>query len=134
MSHYTASKHGVVGLMRALAAELAPHDIRVNTVNPGNVDTPMVDNATIRQIYMPHLADPTREDAEEVMKAMSALPVAWLDAREISNAVLFLASEEARHITGITMPVDGGMMIPSKLKKERERGPRSRPPFRRSGR
>lgn len=116
MSHYTASKHGVVGLMRALAAELAPHDIRVSTVNPGNVDTPMVDNATIRKIYMPHLPDPTREDAEEVMRAMSALPVAWLEAREISNAVLFLASDEARHITGITMPVDGGMMIPSKLK------------------
>ncbi|HEY4006502.1 MAG TPA: mycofactocin-coupled SDR family oxidoreductase [Pseudonocardia sp.] len=116
MAHYTASKHGVVGLMRALAVELARHDVRVNTVNPGNVDTPMVDNAPTRQIFMPDLRDPTREDAERIMKEMSALPVSWLDPREVSNAVLFLASDEARHITGITLPVDAGMMIPNKLK------------------
>jgi SDR family mycofactocin-dependent oxidoreductase len=115
MSHYTASKHGVVGLMRALAAELAPHGIRSNTVNPGNVDTPMVDNAPIRRMSLPHLSDPTREDAENVMRGMSALPVGWLDPREISDAVLFLASEETRHITGITLPVDAGMTMPSKL-------------------
>jgi SDR family mycofactocin-dependent oxidoreductase len=116
MAHYTASKHGVVGLMRALAVELARYDVRVNTVNPGNVDTPMVDNAPTRQIFMPDLCDPTREDAERIMKEMSALPVSWLDPIEVSNAVLFLASDEARHITGITLPVEAGMMIPNKLK------------------
>jgi SDR family mycofactocin-dependent oxidoreductase len=117
MSHYTASKHGVVGLMRALAAELAPHSIRVNSVNPGNVDTPMVDNPASLRVFLPHLSDPTREDAEQVMTSMSALPVGWLDPREISDAVLFLASDETRHITGITLPVDAGMMLPSKLPK-----------------
>lgn len=114
MAHYTASKHGVVGLMRALAVELAPYDIRVNCVNPGNVDTPMVNNDTMRKMYLPE--DPTPEAADNIMKGMNALPVGWLDPREISDAVLFLASDEARHITGITLPVDAGMMIPNKLR------------------
>ncbi len=116
MSHYTASKHGVVGLMRALAAELAPHNIRVNSVNPGNVDTPMVNNAPMRKIFLPEVADPTPEDANEVMKDMSALPTGWLDSQGVSDAVVYLASEEARHITGITLPVDAGMMLPNKLR------------------
>ncbi|WP_432038337.1 mycofactocin-coupled SDR family oxidoreductase [Streptomyces cucumeris] len=116
MSHYTASKHGVVGLMRALAAELAPHNIRVNSVNPGNVDTPMVNNAPMRKIFLPEVADPTPEDANEVMKDMSALPTGWLDSQGVSDAVVYLASEEARHITGITLPVDAGMMLPNKMR------------------
>lgn len=116
MAHYTASKHGVVGLMRALAVELAPYNIRVNSVNPGNVDTPMVNNATMRQLYLPEVPDPTPEAADDVMKGMSALPVGWIDPRGISDAVLYLASDEARHITGITLPVDAGMMIPNKLR------------------
>jgi SDR family mycofactocin-dependent oxidoreductase len=116
MAHYTASKHGVVGLMRALAVELAQFNIRVNSVNPGNVDTPMVNNATMRKMYLPDVSDPTPEDADNVMKGMSALPTGWIDPRGISDAVLYLASDEARHITGITLPVDAGMMIPNKLR------------------
>ncbi|GHI92524.1 mycofactocin-coupled SDR family oxidoreductase [Streptomyces olivaceus] len=116
MAHYTASKHGVVGLMRALAVELAPHSIRVNSVNPGNVDTPMVNNAPMRKIYLPEVSDPTPEDANEVMKEMSALPTGWLDSQGVSDAVVYLASEEARHITGITLPVDAGMMLPNKMR------------------
>lgn len=116
MAHYTASKHGVVGLMRALAAELAPHNIRVNSVNPGNVDTPMVNNAQMRQLYLPEVPDPTPEAANNVMKEMSALPVGWLDSQGVSDAVVYLASEEARHVTGITLPVDAGMMLPNKLR------------------
>ncbi|MFD2467794.1 mycofactocin-coupled SDR family oxidoreductase [Amycolatopsis silviterrae] len=116
MAHYTASKHGVVGLMRALAVELAPHNIRVNSVNPGNVDTPMVNNATMRKMYLPEVEDPTPEAADNVMKELSALPTGWIDPREVSDAVLYLASDEARNITGITLPVDAGMMIPNKLR------------------
>ncbi|CCB72870.1 MULTISPECIES: mycofactocin-coupled SDR family oxidoreductase [Streptomycetaceae] len=116
MSHYTASKHGVVGLMRALAAELAPHNIRVNSVNPGNIDTPMVNNAPMRKLFLPGVSDPTPEAANDVMKEMSALPVGWLDSRGVSDAVLYLASDEARHITGITLPVDAGMMLPNKIR------------------
>lgn len=118
VSHYSASKHGVVGLMKALAAELAPYGIRANTVNPGNVDTPMVDNDSVRRMFMPHLTDPTRKDAEHLMWEMSALPVSWLEAREVSDAVLFLASEQTRHITGISLPIDAGMTIPSRLPKK----------------
>jgi SDR family mycofactocin-dependent oxidoreductase len=116
MAHYTASKHGVVGLMRALAVELAQYNIRVNSINPGNVDTPMVNNATMRKLFLPEISDPTSEDADNVMKEMSALPIGWIDPRGISDAVLYLASDEARHITGITLPVDAGMMIPNKLR------------------
>ena len=116
MAHYTASKHGMVGLMRALAAELAQYNIRVNSVNPGNVGTPMVDNALMRKMYLPGVSDPTSEDADNVMKQLSALPTGWIDPREISDAVLYLASHEARNITGIVLPVDAGMMFPSKLR------------------
>lgn len=116
MAHYTASKHGVVGLMRALAVELAQYNIRVNSINPGNVDTPMVNNATMRKIFLPEVSDPTPDAADNVMKELSALPTGWLDPREISDAVLYLASDEARNITGITLPVDAGMMIPNKLR------------------
>jgi SDR family mycofactocin-dependent oxidoreductase len=116
MAHYTASKHGVVGLMRALAVELAQYNIRVNSVNPGNVDTPMVNNPTMRKMFLPEISDPTPEDADNVMKGMSALPMGWIDPRGISDAVVYLASDEARHITGITLPVDAGMMIPNKLR------------------
>ncbi|BCJ50476.1 putative short chain dehydrogenase/reductase [Actinoplanes sp. NBRC 14428] len=115
MSHYTASKHGMVGLMRALAVELAPYNIRVNSVNPGNVGTPMVDNAIMRKMYLPELSDPTSEDADNVMRRLNALPTGWIDPREISEAVLYLASEQARSVTGITLPVDAGMMIPNKM-------------------
>lgn len=116
MAHYTASKHGVVGLMRALAAELAPHNIRVNAVNPGNVGTPMVDNPAMRQMYLPGSPDPTSEAADDVMRQLHALPTGWIDPREVSDAVLYLASHEARSITGITLPVDAGMMFPSKFR------------------
>ncbi|MFH8982927.1 mycofactocin-coupled SDR family oxidoreductase [Streptomyces varsoviensis] len=116
MSHYTASKHGVVGLMRALAVELAPHNIRVNSVNPGNVDTPMVNNAPMRKLFLPEVSDPTPEAANDVMREMSALPVGWLDSQGVSEAVLYLASDAARHVTGITLPVDAGMSLPNKIR------------------
>jgi NAD(P)-dependent dehydrogenase (short-subunit alcohol dehydrogenase family) len=76
----------------------------------------MVDNATMRKMYLPEVSDPTSEDADNVMKQMTALPTGWIDPREISDAVLYLASNEARNITGIALPVDAGMMFPSKLR------------------
>lgn len=76
----------------------------------------MVNNAQMRKIYLPEVSDPTPEDANEVMKEMSALPTGWLDPQGVSDAVVYLASEEARHITGITLPVDAGMMLPNKMR------------------
>jgi len=108
LAHYAAAKHGVVGLMKVLAVELAQHSIRVNTVHPTTVDTPMIDNPAVRQLFLPAVEGPSRDDAQALMKAMNALPVPWVEVVDISNAVLFLASDEARYITGIQLPVEAG--------------------------
>ncbi|HEY1968529.1 MAG TPA: mycofactocin-coupled SDR family oxidoreductase [Pseudonocardia sp.] len=115
LAHYAAAKHGVVGLMKVLAVELAPHHIRVNTVHPTSVDTPMIDNAAARGLFLPHLDHPTKDDVKPLMQAMNALPIPWVDAVDISNAVLFLASDEARYITGTQLPVEAGATAPFKI-------------------
>ncbi len=108
LSHYAAAKHGVVGLMRSLANELAPHRIRVNTVHPTTVSTAMVDNPEIRGLFRPDLEAPTLDDAAEAFMTMNMLPVPWVEAIDITNAVLFLASDEARYVTGASIPIDAG--------------------------
>ncbi|MGW1743034.1 mycofactocin-coupled SDR family oxidoreductase [Nocardia sp. NPDC001965] len=108
VAHYTAAKHGVVGLMRSLAQELAPHGIRVNSVHPTNVDTPMIQNDMVRRSFRPDRENPTREEFAEAAKTMNMLPIPWVEPVDIANASLFLASEEARYITAITLPVDAG--------------------------
>jgi SDR family mycofactocin-dependent oxidoreductase len=111
VGHYAAAKHGVIGLMRTLALELAPHSIRVNTVHPTGVDTPMIQNESLYRLMVPGVDHPTREDVAPVLEALNALPVPWVEPRDVSHAVLFLASDEARFITGVTFPVDAGMTI-----------------------
>jgi SDR family mycofactocin-dependent oxidoreductase len=96
---YTAAKHGVVGLMRSYANTLAPHSIRVNTVHPTGVNTPMVVNAQMEEF----LASGAMEGA-----LTNALPVEMLEAIDISNAILWLVSDAARYVTGVTLPVDAG--------------------------
>ncbi len=108
MSHYVSAKHGVIGLMRAMAIEFAPDSIRVNAVLPGFVATPMTMNDALFRNFRPDLENPTLEDAREGATGMSLLPIPWLEPEDIANAVLFLASDEARYITGITLSVDGG--------------------------
>ena len=106
---YTASKHAVVGLARTLANELGGRRIRVNTVHPGAVGTPMILNeATFKQLR-PDLAEPTADDAAAALMARNLLPVPWVDPVDVSNAVVFLASEEARYITGTQLVVDAGL-------------------------
>lgn len=107
-AHYVAAKHGVVGLMRTFALELAPHRIRVNTVHPASVDTDMIQNAATYALFRPDLDKPTSADAMPIFENKNALPVPWVDPLDVSNAVLFLASDEARYITGVTLPVDAG--------------------------
>jgi (+)-trans-carveol dehydrogenase len=109
-AHYVAAKHGVVGIMRALAHELGPRMIRVNAVLPGTVPTEMFLNDGTSRLFRPDLEDPTLEDAEEVLKTLLILPIKWVDVIDISNAVLFLASDEARYITGVALAVDGGAL------------------------
>ncbi len=108
-AHYTASKHALVGLARTLANELGPQRIRVNTVHPGAVGTAMVLNdATFRRLC-PDVPNPTAADAAEVLKARNLLPVGWVDPVDVANAVVFLASDDARYITGTQLVVDAGL-------------------------
>ncbi|TSD95060.1 NAD(P)-dependent oxidoreductase [Skermania sp. ID1734] len=108
VAHYTAAKHGVVGLMRSLAKELAPHNVRVNSIHPTNVDTPMIQNDMVRKAFRPDLENPTRAEFAEAAMTMNMLPIPWIEAVDVANAALFLASDEARYITGLTLPVDAG--------------------------
>jgi (+)-trans-carveol dehydrogenase len=111
LSSYVASKHGVIGLMRTLALELAPHSIRVNAILPTQVETPMILNDASLRFFLPDSERPTVEEFAQLSQQMIALPIPWVEPLDISNALLFLASDEARYITGITLPVDGGMLI-----------------------
>jgi SDR family mycofactocin-dependent oxidoreductase len=111
ISHYVSAKHGMVGLMRTLALELAPDMIRVNSIHPTTVDTPMVNNEAVFKLFRPDLEHPTVDDFAEAATAMNALPIPWVEAVDISNAVLFLASDEARYITGVPLPVDAGAAV-----------------------
>jgi SDR family mycofactocin-dependent oxidoreductase len=107
-AHYVAAKHGVVGIMRALAIECAPHWIRVNTVHPTTVDTDMVLNESMLQLFRPDIESPRLADAVPAFTRYNLLPVPWVESIDVSNAVLFLASDEARYITSVSLPVDAG--------------------------
>lgn len=104
LAPYVAAKHGVVGISRTMANELAKHRIRVNTVHPTGVDTPMV--AGLGGL------DPIINKEPELGPIfMNTYPVEMVDPRDISNAVLWLASDEARYVTGLELTVDAGNTI-----------------------
>ncbi|GAA1869707.1 mycofactocin-coupled SDR family oxidoreductase [Pseudonocardia ailaonensis] len=109
--HYTAAKHGVVGIMRTIANEFAAKSIRCNTVHPTGVNTVMIQNEKTWGLFDPDNPHPTREAAAPVFQAANGLPVPWVESVDISNAILFLASDEARYITGVTLPVDAGFTV-----------------------
>lgn len=113
LAHYVAAKHGVVGLVKTLANELAPHMIRVNSVHPTSVDTTMIHNQQTYALFRPDKApsDVTRDDVGEAFQTMNALPIQWVDPVDISNAILWLVSDEARYVTGVQLPVDAGSVI-----------------------
>lgn len=108
VAHYVAAKHGVVGLMRTLATELAPYRVRVNTVNPTQVDTDMIQNDVMYRLFVPDTEHPTREEFAAASRATGLLPVDWVSSADVSKALLFLASDDARYITGVALPVDAG--------------------------
>jgi SDR family mycofactocin-dependent oxidoreductase len=101
---YAAAKHGLVGLMRVYANLLAPHSIRVNTVHPAGVDTPMINNEFVRR-WLSGLAE-----SGSAQNLGNALPVGVLQPEDVANAVAWLVSDQARYITGITLPVDAGYL------------------------
>ena len=102
---YTAAKHGVVGLMRAYANHLAPHRIRVNSVHPSGVNTPMINNDFVRQWLEEIVAD-----TNAPVDVGNALPVQVLEPEDIAAAVAWLVSDEARYVTGVALPVDAGFV------------------------
>jgi (+)-trans-carveol dehydrogenase len=108
MPHYNAAKHGVMGLTRSLALDLGPYFVRANAILPSTVNTPMIMNAPSYKIYRPDLENPTREEAMSGFYAHNAMPVPYVEPEDVSEAVLFLASDASRYITGIGLPVDLG--------------------------
>jgi SDR family mycofactocin-dependent oxidoreductase len=110
-AHYVAAKHGVIGLARTMANELGQHEIRVNAVQPTSVLTDMIDHEGMYRLFRPDLEKPTREDFREaLLGGMNILPTPWVEPRDISNAVAWLASDESSFVTGITLPVDAGAL------------------------
>jgi SDR family mycofactocin-dependent oxidoreductase len=109
--HYIAAKHGVLGLMRSFAVELGQYGIRVNSVHPSQVNTPMTMNDITYKLFRPDLENPGPEDFAPFSQQTHTLPVPWVEAADISNAVLFLASDESRYVTGVSLPVDAGALL-----------------------
>jgi SDR family mycofactocin-dependent oxidoreductase len=108
---YTSAKHGLIGLVKSLALDLAKYWIRVNAVCPGNVPTTLVLNPSILEVFMPGNPDATYKDMEPGLEALSVLPTPWVQPQVISDAVLFLAAETGKYITGIALPLDAGFTI-----------------------
>jgi SDR family mycofactocin-dependent oxidoreductase len=115
LGHYVAAKHGVTGLMRSLALEGAPHAIRCNSVHPTTVDTPMINNPKGYELFTGGVQGATLADMEAALLYMNALRVPWVESIDISNMVLFLASDESRYVTGTTQLVDAGTTFPFKI-------------------
>jgi (+)-trans-carveol dehydrogenase len=109
--NYVAAKHGVVGIMRSFAVELGQHMIRVNSVHPTHVSTGMIMNEGTWKMFRPDLENPGPEDMAPICQMFHTLPIPWVDPIDISNAVLFFVSDEARYITGVTLPIDAGSCL-----------------------
>jgi (+)-trans-carveol dehydrogenase len=108
LGDYKAAKNGVLALKDTLAYELAQHMIRVNAICPTAVDTPMIQNEKLRRAFRPDLEHPGRDDVKDGFAQMNLLPVPWVDPVDVSNAIVWLASDAARYVTGVTLPVDAG--------------------------
>jgi SDR family mycofactocin-dependent oxidoreductase len=115
LGHYNSAKHGLVGLMKSAAVELAPHQIRCNTIHPTTCNTPAFNNEFILRLFCPGVENPTIEDARALARSFNALPIGWVEARDITNAVIFLASDESRYLTGVQLPIDAGATAPFKI-------------------
>ena len=109
LSDYVATKTAVIGLAQSLANQVAHDQIRVNVIAPGTVNTPMV-TANVQQfrLFRPDLAEPQVADVEEGFARSMPMGLAWIEPSQISDAVVFLCSEDARYITGVVLPVDQG--------------------------
>jgi SDR family mycofactocin-dependent oxidoreductase len=105
---YKYAKLALAQYVHELATVLAPQRIRVNCVHPTNVDTPMLQNSGMYKLFRPDLDDPSREDAEQAFPVMQAMPVPYVAVEDVSAAVLYLASDESRYVTGMQLRIDAG--------------------------
>ncbi len=105
---YLYSKRLISEYVHVLATELAPRGIRANVIHPTNCNTPMLQSEPMYRSFRPDLEHPTREDAEPVFGVQQAMRIPYIEPEDISNAVLWLASDEARYVTGVQLRVDAG--------------------------
>jgi SDR family mycofactocin-dependent oxidoreductase len=111
-AHYTAAKHGVIGLMKVLTQECGPHGIRVNAVCPTTVRTPLVINDSTFELFAPDVENPGEDDVREAFSGLNILPdVPWIEPSDVSDAVLFLCSDAAKYVTGVALPIDAGNTV-----------------------
>ena len=108
---YSFAKRTVAAFINDLALALAPYSIRANAVHPTNCNTPMLQSEPMYAIFRPDLEHPTREDAEVAFPAMNSMPVGYVEPVDISNAIVYLASDEARYVTGQQLRIDAGAVI-----------------------
>jgi SDR family mycofactocin-dependent oxidoreductase len=108
---YMVAKRAVSSFVHDLARELAPRSIRANVVHPTNVNTPMLQSEPMYRSFRPDLENPTREDATPAFGSQQAMPVPWVEPVDISNAVVYLASDLGRYVTGTQLRVDAGSAV-----------------------
>jgi SDR family mycofactocin-dependent oxidoreductase len=113
ISSYAAAKHGITGLMRSLANEVGKYGIRVNSINPGHVDTTMLGNEFVWGLFRPDLDRPTKADVVESFRSTNLLPEPWMQPEDVSNAILYLVSDQGRFVTGTTQLLDTGFLAKS---------------------
>lgn len=114
VGHYAAAKHGVNGLMRTPSGELAPYGIRVNSINPTDVNTLMINSPRYNRLFAGGQEGATQDDALPALAAMHALPIPFLEPVDVNNAVVYLASDDVRYITGTAHVIDAGALNPFK--------------------
>jgi (+)-trans-carveol dehydrogenase len=111
-AHYTAAKHGVIGLMKVLAQELGPHRIRVNAICPTTVNTPLVINDATFELFAPDVENPGPDDVREAFAGLNSYAdLPWIEPEDVAEAVFWLCSPHARYVTGIALPIDGGNTV-----------------------
>jgi SDR family mycofactocin-dependent oxidoreductase len=109
IGHYAAAKWGIIGLIKSLALEVAPHRITANVICPSSVNTTMMNNDASYKLFRPDLESPTREDALPAFASVNVIPVPYVEPSDVSDGVLFLASDEAWSITGATLSIAAGV-------------------------
>lgn len=108
LAHYCAAKWGVIGFCKSVAREVANEGVTVNVICPTNCDTDMIHNDTFYKVFAPGVDKPTREDVIPGFASLNAISIPWIEAKDVSNTAMFLASDEARYITGEAIHVAAG--------------------------